>query len=360
MRPKPPRATAAAVLAGVLLVILGPVGSRGAEVADTDGNDWRDVMQHAVSVGASSAYEGRLAIVSFDQGGPTLAEIEIGRGADGQMRIGAAETWVVGRSFEDAFYFRPEAGSLLRLGNVEPIAFDLEELTRKYEVGTAGTRDLRTGAAWVLVLRERGAEHDRERLYVDHATGIVVRRDTFGAEGVPKRVVAFTSLTVTDPEMTTPDLAGEQRRSDHVVSEDGLAILDRVGWAVPRELPGRFRLRRGVALPDESQRSSLHLIYSDGLYTLSVYEQHGTLDLDGIPGAAGYRWQDRHVWRWPGAEPERVVWSGAGTTFTAVSDAPLDVMMTAVAALPGEPPPGLDDRLGRGLARVGHWLWPFD
>ncbi|HEU0130187.1 MAG TPA: hypothetical protein VFQ85_04255, partial [Mycobacteriales bacterium] len=58
--------------------------------------------------------------------------------------------------------------------------------------------------------------------------------------------------------------------------------------------------------------------------------------------------------------PRRVVWSGGGTVFTVVADAPAAALEDLVAALPhGDPGPGLGTRLGHGLARVGSWLNPF-
>ncbi len=69
---------------------------------------------------------------------------------------------------------------------------------------------------------------------------------------------------------------------------------------------------------------------------------------------------DRHVYRWPGSEPERMVWTGDGKTFTAISDAPYDQVLAAVGGFPNDPPGGLVDRMTRGVTRVARWVWPFD
>ena len=143
------------------------------------------------------------------------------------------------------------------------------------------------------------------------------------------------------------------------LSAEGLRILDETGWAVPEELPGGFQLRAGYATP-EAGGASLHLVYTDGLYTVSVYEQVGRLDRSSVDGATEVRTADLHVWRWPGSEPERVVWSGEDLTFTAISDAPVDAVLEAVAGLPADRPTGVRRRLARGVRRVGGWLWPFD
>lgn len=359
-------AVAPAVVIGLLLGML-PTAARGSEAAEQGaedtapppGADWRVVMERAIEASRSSAYQGRLVIVAFDDQGPTLAEVDVAQGTGGGMRVGRAEAWMVGRSSEDGFYFRREAGNLLRFGNVERIRFDLEDLIGKYEVRRAGTRELRFGPSIVLAIRERDAEHDRERLFVDEATGLVVRRETFAADGTPRRVVAFTELEIAELSVEPPAGLTDERRDGAVVGDDGLGELRDLGWAVPEDLPGAFRLRSAYALP-EAAGSSLHLVYSDGLYTLSVYEQLGRLHTAAVDGASGHVSSGRHVWRWPGSEPERLVWSGDRLTFTAVSDAPVDAVMPAVAGLPGEQPPSLDQRLGRGLQRVGGWLWPFD
>lgn len=364
---------AATVLAPVVvlgLVALATPGVRAAEPTESSeeapetapppGAGWRVVMERAVDASRASTYQGRLLIAALDEHGPTLTEVDIAQGSGGGMRVGRAEAWMVGRDEREAFYLRREAGTLLRFGNVERVAFDMEELVRKYDVRHAGSRELRTGRAVVLAVRERGADHDRERLFVDEATGLVVRRETFAGDGTPRRVVAFTELEIADLSLAPPDAASDQDHGEgRALSPEGLDILAAVGWAVPDELPGRFRLRSGTALPGGAG-SSLHLVYTDGLYTLSVYEQFGRLDMDAVAGATRLDQGDRSLWAWPGSEPERLVWPAQDLTFTAVSDAPMDVVTGAVAGLPGEDASSFGGRLVRGLRRVGGWLWPFD
>ena len=351
-----------AVLPAPLLVATPATASAqaGDPTAPPPDGDWRVVLEHAIEASGTSTYQGRLLVAAHDVHGPTLTEIDIAQEAGGGMRVGRAEAWMVGHGEREGFYFRREAGNLLRFGNLERIRFDLRELTRKYQVRRAGLRELRTGPAVALGIRERGADHDRERLFVDVGTGLVVRRETFAADGTARRVVAFTELEVAVPAFEPPaGLEHRDRGAERVLSEEGLAILGAIGWAVPHDLPGGFRLRRGAALP-ESSGSSLHLVYSDGLYTLSVYEQFGRLDMDAVDGATRHDGMDRPIYRWPGAEPERVVWPAGELTFTAVSDAPTEVVLAAVAGLPGERSPTFGRRLVRGAQRVGGWLWPFD
>jgi hypothetical protein len=350
--------------AGVSLALTfargGTTAATGTPAPPTANGDWRTVLDRAVEASRGSAYEGRLLIVGFGEHGPDLAEVDIAQGTGGGLRVGRAEAWMVGRQSDDAFYWQPQAGTLLRLGNVDRPQFSIDDLTEKYAVDAAGSTDLRTGPALVLSIRERGREQARERLYVDEATGLVVRRDTFGPQGQPSRVVAFTELEVSELSINAPEgVDATHRGAYRSVSDDGLGILGRVGWSVPRQLPAGFTLRNGYALP-ESNGASLHLVYSDGLYTLSIYEQFGRVDPDAFDDAASVVDGETHVYRWPGSEPERMVWTGDGKTFTAISDAPYDQVLATVGGFPNDPPSGLRSRMERGVARVAGWLWPFD
>lgn len=352
---------AATLSLAVTFLTLG--SSAAASTAQTpppsESGEWRSVLERAVEASRGSAYEGRLVIVGFGTQGPNLAEIDIAQGVAGGLRVGRAEAWMVARQSDDAFYWQPQAGTLLRLGNVDRPEFSISKLLDKYTVVGTGSADLRTGPALVLTVRERDSEHPRERLYVDDATGLVVRRDTFGVDGEPARVVAFTELKVTELSVDAP--TGVEATSRGQLTEvglEGLRTLDATGWTVPETLPAGFQLNTGYALP-EPNGSSLHTVYTDGLYTLSIYQQNGRVDTDALGGAVTHVEGDLHVYRWPGSEPERMVWTGGGRTYTAISDAPLDQVLAAVSGMPHDAPRGITARLSRGVARVASWVWPF-
>jgi hypothetical protein len=76
------------------------------------------------------------------------------------------------------------------------------------------------------------------------------------------------------------------------------------------------------------------VVYSDGLYDLSVFQQRGRLDRDKLPSATRVPIGADQGWHyaWPGGHV--VVWAASGTVYTAVSDAPLEQMVTAVRTLP--------------------------
>jgi hypothetical protein len=122
---------------------------------------------------------------------------------------------------------------------------------------------------------------------------------------------------------------------------------------VPTELTGGFSLVDVFAV-GEGGGSSLHMLYSDGLYTLSIYQQEGTLDRSKVRerGAVPTSLEGADVLRWPGTEPATYLWTGDGMTFTAVSEAPPDAVAAAIEVLPNDPPRSLLERARRGVVRL--------
>jgi hypothetical protein len=321
---------------------------------------WREVLDDAVARSSARAFRARMVILNLAPGGPHLTEADFRQGPGGRMQVGRAESWLVGRDRAASFFLDGDAGQLLQLGRIERVDVGVADIARKYDGEVVGRADLDTGPALVLVFTERDAGILRERLFVNDATGIVVRRETYGGDGRPVRVVALTGLDIEGVRMDMPEPT-EMVEFGHreALSDQGIETLGVTGWDVPRELPGDFHLAAGYALP-ASDGGAIHLVYSDGLYVLSLYELHGHMAPETAEDAVPYRSGDMHVYRWPGSEPERMVWTGAGRTFTVVTDAPMDAAMQAIAALPSDPPDRFRDRLGRGFARIGRWLWPFD
>jgi sigma-E factor negative regulatory protein RseB len=163
-----------------------------------------------------------------------------------------------------------------------------------------------------------------ERLYLDAQTKLLLERDQYDTGGQVVRRLAFESLTI-DPSTPPPSVPkSAAHHAPKQVAPDGRvpAVLDD-GY----ERMGAYR-----------SGSVLQVLYSDGVYDLSLFEQHGRLrrsDLppDGERVAVGGRTGWRYAW--PGGQ--LVMWSAGGRVFTAVSDAPPDQVLTAIRSLPPAP-----------------------
>jgi sigma-E factor negative regulatory protein RseB len=236
-------------------------------------------------------------------------------------------------------------------------------LVRNYSLSVVGSDEVAGRPADVVAARTPGSPTtapDAARFWFDRESGLVLRREVYDARGRTTRASAFVEVTVGDS-------AGSSRAADGTgttssawaatVDAATLAAMRRHGWHCPRSLPGRLTLvdaRRGG-----DDQGILHLSYSDGIASVSVFEQRGRLDESGLAGHRRESEGGHHVYV-RGQVPRRVVWASGSTVYTVVADAPERTVDSVVAALPHRAPDdGPMGRLGRGLDRVASWFNPF-
>ena len=177
----------------------------------------------------------------------------------------------------------------------------------------------------VLELTRHGAV--RERQYVAADSGLVLRRDELDAAGNEVRSVAFEQLAV---DAGTPAPRSPAHPADHRPRPVAAAAVGSA-YRAPDRLEDGFR-RLGVYRRD----AVLHVLYGDGVYEVSVFEQRGRLDRTALP-AGGERVAvgPSGGWRysWPGGQI--LVWQAGRTVYTAVGDAPIEDMLEAARSLHG-------------------------
>jgi sigma-E factor negative regulatory protein RseB len=230
-------------------------------------------------------------------------------------------------------------------------------LQRTYRLVLGGSGTV-VGRSTLVVLAERPDGSVAARFWVDAATGLLLRRDVDDPFGMPARTFAFQRLSLNSvpapwlppslPKVTTPSL-----------DEAQLASWQAKGWPCSRSLGG-LSLFDARPVPADGP-DVLHLTYSDGLSTVSVFAQPGTLDVDAMgQSTSSATVGGQHVLVRAG-QPRQLFWTAGGLVITVVADAPSDVLAAVVADLPhpGPPPTGWS-RVERGLARVLSWLNPFD
>jgi hypothetical protein len=335
----------AAATATVLAVAGAPAPAVTPEPTDDVGA--LEVLIEAVATTAELPHTGRITVVSFGEQGPQVTEVAA---TDPPVDLA---TLLGGGGVSGA-----GPASLVRLARMEATEEQQARFARKYLVEPGEVGELDTGRALPLRVHERSSGTLREVLHVDLLTGVLVRRDTYGRDGAPVRVAAYLELSVDDVDPTRPQDRMEAEPAP--VAPDIVAALEREGFAATSELPAGYGLVAAARL-DGTSVPTAHLVYSDGLYTVSVFEQLGRMARAGRAGATELEAPSGGtVWRWAGSEPRRLVWTGDGSTFMAVGDAPTDELVVAVDGLPVEPRPSTLDRLAAGLSRVVGWLWPGD
>jgi len=208
----------------------------------------------------------------------------------------------------------------------------------KYEVASLPDGPVVAGRPTTTVeIRQSGAL--RDRLHLDTATKLPLKREQYDDLGAVTRTLVFETLTVGAVDLLAHPPSA-RARAPKPVGADRVDVS-----SVPDRLAEGYR-RLGI------YRSAdvLQVLYSDGIYDLSVFQQSGRLRHADLPGsgervAVGSATGRRYVW--PGGH--LVVWSSGGRVLTAVSDAPIDQVLQAIRSMPPAPdrPPSFLGKLRR-------------
>jgi sigma-E factor negative regulatory protein RseB len=207
------------------------------------------------------------------------------------------------------------------------------------------------------------------RYWLDEATGLPLRRETFDRSGRRVSEGAFIDLRIGNQEIS--DMPSEAGRawSEYVPpigqatasqpTAARLAALRADGWPVPGRLAGNMILA-GVSMTETPSGTVLDARYSDGLSVVSVFMQHGVLPRT----LAG--WHDKEVSGTKVLATESgdlveqgLAWSAHGIVYTVIADAPPAAVASIVAQLPHDTHTGFWSRVARGLKRMASWFDPF-
>ena len=170
----------------------------------------------------------------------------------------------------------------------------------------------------------------RERVFLDEATTLLLRREQLDTRGRIVRAVGFMSIGEPAVGMFIGTLPGEAPQTPSRSRNRQPRVLEKV--TAPFRAPGRAGDRFQLVGRYDEDDHTLHLFYSDGLFSVSVFEQKGELDPTGLPvGAESRTIAGREVrqYRTPGAVVQ--VWESGDVVYTTVSDAPLDQLDHVVA-----------------------------
>jgi negative regulator of sigma E activity len=193
------------------------------------------------------------------------------------------------------------------------------------------------------------------RLWLDTESGLPLRREVYNDDGTTRTASAFIEFSLERaPVPSRSD--GIPSTSDGTLRHSDLAQLRGDGWRCPD------RLGEGLVLY-EARRvgEAVHLSYSDGVITVSVFEQRGHLDEERLRGFAVRETDGGVVYSTTGP-PAQLVWSVDDWVVTVVADAPAETLDAVLAAMPPNEPEyqsGFLARIGKGAERLASWLNPF-
>jgi hypothetical protein len=196
------------------------------------------------------------------------------------------------------------------------------------------------------VIEFRRGSRVRERLTVEEFSGLVLRREQFDDGGRLQRSMGFNKLNVDADAPALPRPVSTEIDAPRPIDVGDL----RRPYAAPAEI-GEGYQRTGVFRQDDV----VQVVYSDGVYDLSVFEQRGRLRGTAVPdGGRSVRVGKSNGWHytWPGGQV--LLWQSGRTVYTAVGDAPHDDVLKAVQHVRGTSGTSVVHRLRRATrALVG-------
>lgn len=231
----------------------------------------------------------------------------------------------------------------------------LDQLASSYDLHMDGTDEVDGRPTQVV-----SASQDGEvcaRFWIDEATGLLLRKEMY-VDGQLVRWSGYTTLSTTrraflehlPPEMQTAPTTKLSRAIAPALNDKG--------WTCPEWLTSDFRLL-GLQQMDAGG-AVMRAEYSDGMSTVSVFEQHGALDTSALTGFRTDQIDGRVVYLRDGL-PMTAVWQSGDRVLTIVTDAPEQVATRVLRRLPddaAESPTGLVPRVRTGLSRMASAVSP--
>jgi hypothetical protein len=299
------------------------------------------IMQRTADAAHSVSYSGHQSFFAYRNGGAIAAQVTVDAraGQGSQVLVNSPTGQQVFEGFSVAIISsRVVDDELLKL------------LERNYRLsGTRGASVAGRSATVVTATRDRD-DSVAARWWIDDATGIVLWQETYDSNGSVDLSFGFTSISVSHGdsilEHLPPRLAVPRTNTSLTLSSAGQ--LNASGWSCTRQLAGLSLVRIRSDQPGNPQ--AVHLVYSDGLSTVSVFEQRGRLN--AVP--EGSQWDAglaAHVRR--GASTV-ATWQSGEMVFTVVTDGSAGLLAGAVGSLPHDRAAMRTtlDRITAGWARI--------
>ena len=326
------------LIANLLPPLEGPTDATGPIMTAAEA---RATMQRAAGAAHSVSYSGRQSFIAYRNGGTIVAQIDVEThaGQGSQVMVNSLNGQQLLKGFTPAMISS-------RVVNEELLGL----LEHNYRLSaTRGTSVAGRSATLVTASRD-GSPLVAARWWIDDATGIVLWEETYDKSGALDLSFGFRSVSISRAdsilEHLPPRLAVP--RTNTSLSLSSAAELSATGWSSSRKLAGLslVRLRTDRAGSPEA----VQLVYSDGLTTVSVFEQRGRLTT--VP--PGSQWDATVGAHTRSGASSVATWQSGDIVFTVVTDGSAGVLGDTVAALPhdGAEMPTTLGRIKAGWARI--------
>lgn len=303
----------AVVSCGMLLTGFALVGVLRSASADSTSSEAARLVNLMRAAPHSMQFSGVVRVTWLDHGKPNDITVSV-TDDNGAIEVESGQARVFDTGTRT--YFKTRLGWSSALIEPEPENVPAPDHRWTLQVRRGPTI---VGRPTRLIEATRSNGTAAQKLYLDSDTNLLLRRDVLDDHGRVQRSLTFLDLAID---------AGPTLHAPRGVHTEKAVPLDEVpsGYVAPSTLSGYVLVGRS------RHPNGVELLYSDGLFTVSVLEQRGDLDTSGMAGGGtpvdvGGNSATRYTE--PGADV--VVWERNGTVFTCVSDAPPDVIDAMVA-----------------------------
>lgn len=167
---------------------------------------------------------------------------------------------------------------------------DLDSVSPYYKLEDAGDDRMVGLGARVIAITPRDDFRYGYRFWIDKNTGMLLKSDLTGVDGKPIEQVMFTRLVI-GPDIPSdelqPSLTGDGyvwHRQEDIHTPAGSGSAGKPGWRAGK-LPGGFGLTHFQHKRMREGRSEAeHMVFTDGLATVSVYVEHAPAGRSGFIG----------------------------------------------------------------------------
>jgi sigma-E factor negative regulatory protein RseB len=344
MSVRTPRGLVVTVIA-VALVGLGSLARGGLHARADQPQPGQQLFDNARRAAEEHDFAGIVEVSWSDAAGRHRSDVVV-RSANGVLALGDRPQVII----EGAQRFvQSPSGWLTVWGQSTRVA--VPPASAKWDLRVQNGPDVAGRSTREVDAAHRGGGRIRERLYFDDATGLLLRREQLDGHGRVERTIGFTTIGDTGGMFLGPGQAPQPPA--HSASRQPRNLDD---VTAPFEAPGTtgdaFRL---VGRYGESG-DTVHLFYSDGLFSVSVFEQQGALDWSSLPPGGEPRTvsgRDAREYRTAGGVV--TVWQAGDVVYTTVSDAPSDQVDGVLHAFQPSGSPDLLHRITDFV--VGPFSW---
>jgi sigma-E factor negative regulatory protein RseB len=297
----------------VALAVIGMLAVALVALPDAHADDAEDALERASTATVREDFSGIVQIEWLSNGSWQVARVPV-NGAGGTIQVGEGKRKVDVRG-NDRWISSVDGW---RVGWAQPVAADPPSPAKHWKLALAKGPEVAGRSTNVVTATDPKTRTARLKVYVDRDTGVMLRREVLDPRGKTVRSVGFVEVKKLGGTRSQPPAKPktENKAGEKVAAPVKLVDVPK-GYVAPPKIGSRYVLV-GRYLRDDG---TVQLYYSDGLFGISLFEQRGSLDWNGLPrGGGGVRVGDEQGRNYAVAGGTVLVWEHNDLTLTAISD----------------------------------------